>query len=512
MNEKEASIYIALKLLEGERDLKKLKREASLKFNLKSFLKNSDVIKYAHDYLTSDLIQLLKRKASRTLSGVSPIAVMISPENSCNFSCIYCPSSSFAPKSYTGFEPATLRARQNNFDPFLQVKTRLEQYKLNAHPTFKCDIIVMGGTFFSKPKEYRETFIKRIYDALNDVNSNSLEEAKKINETSKHRAIGLTIETRPDKCGEEEINEMLYYGATRVELGVQNPSDEIYRIIKRGHSVNDVIRATALLKDSAFKVTYHLMLGLPGSDKKRDIEMFKLIFENPDFRPDMLKIYPTLVVENTELYEMYKNGKYIPYDDEDALEVLLEAYKYIPRYVRVMRIQRDIPSNLIVKGVVRSNLRERVESLLKERGEVIEEIRYREIGRKNLSLKDLELEKIIYDASNGKEIFLSFVDKSFDAIAAFLRLRIPFSPFRKEIDENSSLVRELHVYGEEVELGKKGRIQHQGLGSKLLREAETISKEEFDVKKILVISGVGAREYYYKHGYREDGPYVSKLI
>ncbi|MEW6528400.1 MAG: tRNA uridine(34) 5-carboxymethylaminomethyl modification radical SAM/GNAT enzyme Elp3 [Candidatus Micrarchaeota archaeon] len=519
--------YIIDKILNGETNLEKLKRQASVKFCLNKFIKNTSIVeKFPKNKFSQKIIKLLKRKPVRTLSGVTPIAVMIAPENSCRWNCIYCPYTGKAPKSYTGSEPAALRARSNGFDPIKQIKTRLKQFKLNCHKTEKCDVIIMGGTFLSTPFAYQENFVKSLYDtlnadalnndilnnnALNEEKLDSLENAKRRNETSAHRMVGLTIETRPDVCGQDEINRMLKYGVTKVELGVQHISNSIYKIINRGHFVSHVIEATKLLRDSAFKIAYHIMIGLPGSSPKKDIEMFKKIFSDKRFRPDMLKIYPTLIIPGTHLYEMMKKEEYDAYSTEDAAQIIVSAYRYIPKYVRVMRIQRDIPSNLIADGVRKSNLREIVERKAASLGINIREIRYRETGLSAKPIVEPVFMRTDYSASGGEEIFLSVEDKINNTIAAFIRVRIPNSTFRPEITDKTALVRELHVYGEETLLGKKGSVQHRGFGSSLLAEAEKIASEEFDKKKMVILSAVGVRPYYYKRGYFLDGPYVSKF-
>ncbi|MBS3068195.1 tRNA uridine(34) 5-carboxymethylaminomethyl modification radical SAM/GNAT enzyme Elp3 [Candidatus Micrarchaeota archaeon] len=503
--------YVINRIIQDkEYDLQKLKNEAAKKFSLKLGIRNSDIIQnIPKEKLTKELLTLLRKKPMRTRSGVTPIAVMIRPNGSCNYQCIYCPFTGKAAKSYTGDEPAALRSRQNNYDPYLQARSRIRQFEISGHPTDKCEVIVMGGTFLAMEQEYKTYFIKGIYDALNECESSSIAEAKKINETAKHRVIGLTVETRPDVCI-EYIDEILDYGATRVELGVQHPNDDIYKRTKRGHLTNAVIDATAKLKDASFKVLYHIMPGLPGSNPAKDIEMLKRIFDNSNFRPDMLKIYPTLVIQGTELYNMMQKGEFEPYSSEQAADVISEFYRYIPKYVRVMRIQRDIPATNIDRGVKKSNLRELVEEQIRKKKIKTNEIRMREVGLNKADTDEFEMQRLNYDASNGKEVFLSFENNDF--IAGFIRLRIPGESCRKEIDVNTALIRELHVYGQETEIKKKGRIQHKGLGSELLAEAEKIAKEEFDKKRMIVISGVGVREYYYKKGYKECGPYVNKIL
>ena len=515
MDEREKAIAIVIRrLIHGERELEKIKLDAARKFKLSTFIRNSEILGKLGTRNRKLFLQLLQKRPMRTLSGVTPVAVMIKPEGSCPYSCIYCPTGLGA-KSYTGYEPAALRARQEDFDPFGQVNNRLRHYQDTGHETSKCEIIVMGGTFLRMPRTYKRSFIKGIYDGLNGKKSRGLGSAITHNETAIHRAIGLTIETRPDVCGKDEINEMLEFGATRVELGVQHPDDGIYKTLNRRHKTIDVVRATALLKDSAFKVCYHIMPGLPGSNPKKDIAMVKWLFGNPDFRPDMLKIYPTLVMPGTGLEKLMKQGKYKPYSSEEASETISEFYRHIPEYARVMRIQRDIPVQLIAAGSVKSNLRELVEQRIKEKGIKSNEIRSREIGLKkeNFDLDDFGLKRMEYAASNGKEFFLSF-NNSQNNLAGFLRLRIPggHALFRKEIDPHTALIRELHVYGAEAMVGTHGEVQHQGLGRALLEEAERIAKEDFGSRKMVIISGVGAREYYRKHGYTKEGPYMDKML
>ncbi len=456
------------------------------------------------------LKNVLLMKPTRTASGVTIVTVVAKPAK-CPGKCIYCPKGENAPQSYTGFEPAVMRAIHNNYNPTKQVQYRLRQYRLMAHPRDKIELIIIGGTFPALPKTYQQEFVKSLFDTLNRKKSKTLEQAKKLNETAEHRCVGLAIETRPDFCFEKHINEMLELGTTRVEIGVQSIYPEILEKINRMHTIEDVTRATQLAKDSALKTTFHLMPSLPGVDFKRDLKQFKTLFSDKKFKPDSLKIYPTLVMKNTVLYDMWKSREYKPASTEDTVKLLVKAMKYIPKYCRIIRVQRDIPTTMVIDGVKKSNLRELVEKKAKN----IQEIRYREAGRKNkVDFDNVELCRIDYDASGGKEIFLSFEDVKNDALIAFLRLRIPHKPFRPEITDKTALVRELHVYGKAVEIGKirKTAFQHKGFGQKLLAVAEKISKDEFGKDKILVISGVGVRSWFYTLGYKPDGAYVSKGI
>ena len=489
--------------------LEHMKRELA-KGSLTSMPKNSQLFPLIARRIGWDKLKPFLRKPVRTISGVAPVALMVRPEGSCKWQCIYCPLSPLAPKSYVGFEPSARRAREAGFHPFTQIKTRLKQYYIQGHIPQKADVIIQGGTFLAMEERYKEWFIQQLYYAFNDVWEEDIRKAKAINERAPHRVVGLTIETRPDVAYEREIDEMLLYGATRVELGVQHPDDGIYRLIKRGHLTKHVVESTALLKDGAFKVVYHLMPGLPGSSREKDIKAFTRVLKDGAFMPDMIKIYPTLVVKGTELYEVWEKGLYRPYTTEEAVDVIVEIYKRIPPWVRVMRIQRDIPSNFIEGGPKKTNLRELVEERLREEGWKVWEIRAREAGFHRKQPEKVELVERRYRASGGEEVFLSFEDEE-GIIYGLLRLRKAHRPHRWEIEEGDALVRELHVYGPQTPLAEQGVVQHRGLGRKLLERAEQIA-EEWGSGKVVVISGPGVRPYYRKWGYYLLGEYMVKRV
>ncbi len=467
------------------------------------------------------------RKPTKTLSGVTPIAVVVEPRKCLHGTCTYCPSLN-VPQSYTPKSPPIIRAQILNYNPYEQIISRLKAFGLMNHPTDKIELIVMGGTFLSYPAKYQDNFIKRCYDALNNQVSKNLEEAKKLNETAKHRCVALCIETRPDFCSEKEIKKLLEFGVTRIELGVQAIDDEIYRKVNRGHKVKDVIEATKRLKNSGFKIGYHMMPGLPGSNFEKDIEMFKEIFSNSDFKPDQIKIYPCQVIKGAVLEKDYQKGKYKPYDMEQTKKLLVEIFKIVPEYCRVMRVMRELPPEYIIAGTTRISLRKDVEEELRKDKIKINEIRFREIGFAQQQFKkineDIRIRTIEYEANNGKEIFIQAVNKD-NILFGLLRLRIPFSQkeiFIKEL-KNSALIRELHVYGKSLEIGKKASSfleQHHGIGKMLMKCAEDYVCEfklkgkdnKENIEKIAVISGVGVRDYYRKLGYELKGSYMIKRV
>ena len=454
------------------------------------------------------------RKPVRTLSGVTPLAVMVEHRDCPHGTCIYCPNVG-VPLSYVEKSPVVLRASSVNYGAYEQVRIRLKAYEAMNHPNEKIELIIMGGTFLSYPLDYQYDFIKKCYDGLNGFISKNLEEAKKANETAKHRCVTLCVETKPDFCKEEDINRMLEFGATRCELGVQIPDDFIYKKVNRGHTVKEVIEATRLLKESCFKVGFHWMPNLPGSTIEHDYGLFKMIFENEQFKPDQLKIYPTQVIEGAALVKLWEQGKYQTYSERELIELLIRMKEIVPRYCRIQRIMREFPLESLKAGNKATDLRAITKLEMKKRGLKCQCIRCREVGyaKANISEEDIQLMREEYDASDGKEIFLSYEDVKNDVLISLLRLRIPSKPFRREITNKTALLRELHTYGQELDLGisDKEAWQHKGYGKRLVKEAEKIAKE-YGMEKMIVIAGVGVKEYFYSLGFKEDGAYVSKKL
>jgi elongator complex protein 3 len=505
-------------------DVSQVKTKIAQKYGLIQVPKNSEIIRFLKPNEREKILKVLRRKPVRTASGVTVVAVMTKPWPCPQGQpCAYCPGgpSKGVPQSYTGLEPAAMRGSQNDYDAYNQVKHRIEQYKSIGHSVDKIELIIMGGTFPSAPQGYQEEFIKRCLDAINSVSSNSIEEAKKLAETGQIRNVGITVETRPDWAKERHVDQMLSMGVTRVEVGVQNVYDDIYELVNRGHNVKDVIDATRILKDSGLKVVYHMMPGLPGSNFERDLEGFKQIFSDANFKPDMLKIYPCLVIEGTKLHEWWKQGKYEPYTTEEAVKLISEVKKTVPEWVRIMRVQRDIPAYLIEKGVDKSNLRELVLNRLKEENRRCKCIRCREAGHRWLKdnvVPDYEQVEVFvktYEASEGTEHFISVEDPMNDVLIGYLRLRFPSNmTHRPEISaKEASIIRELRVCGPVVPVGKhfKEAYQHKGCGKLLLEKAEEISKKH-GRSKIVVTSALGTKRYYRRLGYQYDGPYMSKSL
>jgi len=491
--------------------LNRRKIEISKKYHLHKLISNPDILSVSQSKKVHILVQ---RKPTRTISGVAVIAVMTRPHPCPHGRCVYCPGGITTPQSYTGREPAAMRGIQHDYNPYEQVHARLAQLHAIGHPTDKCELILMGGTFPSEDLDYQEYVVKRCFDAFNEKDSFYVEDALQMNETAPNRVIGLTFETRPDWCKQHHITRMLNYGATRVEIGVQNLYDFIYKRVEREHTVEDVVTATRDLKDAGLKVGYHMMPGLPGSNFERDVKAFHRLFRDSKFQPDMLKVYPCQVLEGTKLYEWYKKGVYTPYTEEELVDLLVEIKKILPKYVRIMRMGRDIPSDLIIAGIKKTNIGQIVSRRLDDLDIECECIRCREVGRNMLrgiypDPECIELVKTEYDASSGKEIFLSFEDVENNLLIAFLRLRIPSDSWRTEIGTRAAIVRELRVYGPLVPLGKKPveEWQHRGYGEDLLREAERLSRRHHK-ETLLVCSGVGVKPYYQHLGYQRIGPYM----
>jgi elongator complex protein 3 len=432
--------------------------------------------------------------------------------------CTYCPGGiEFnTPLSYTGSEPATKAAQKFGYDPYQQVQSKLEQLSSRGHDTGKTEIVVVGGTFPFMPGGYQRQFAKSCYDALNGTVSISLEDSIRANEVARNRCVGFTVETKPDYCLQPHIDLMLELGVTRVEIGVQSLQENVLRQVNRGHTIEETTNAFRIARESGFKIVAHMMPGLPGSSPDKDVEDFRKLFADDAFKPDMLKIYPTLVLRGTGLYRMHAAGKYQAYDDTDLVNVIVEVKKMLPPWVRIMRVQREIESKDIIAGPKSGNLRQLVIERLRQEGQACRCIRCREAGlqKKYPDESEVVLKREDYTASAGQEVFLSCEDRAGKTILGFLRLRKVAKPHRGELAD-SAIVRELHVYGQAIGVGM-GEIgesyQHRGYGSRLLGEAESIARSELGVKKLAVISAVGTREYYRKMGYAQDGPYVSKVI
>jgi len=460
---------------------------------------------------------LLKTRPIRSLSGIVNISVLTKPYP-CPGTCIFCPIEKGVPKSYLSGEPAVERAKRLKYDPYLQMKRRIEMLRIEGHPTDKIELRIVGGTFSFYPKNYQNWFVKRCFNAANERNSKNLIEAQRKNERAKNRIVGISIETRPDFINEKEAFRLRNLGVTMVEMGAQTIFDDILKKNKTGLSQEKIAKATKLLKDAGFKVLYHLMLNLPGSNLKRDSECFKIIFSDGRFKPDWIKIYPVVVVKGSQLYQIWKKGKYKPYSEKELIELLIKIKKDLPYWVRVARILRDIPVPKIEAGCKISNLREVVKREMGKRNLFCKCIRCREIREKYNPKEKIYLFREDYDASGGKEIFLSFENKKREKLYSLLRLRIPFQIFKKErafipVLENSAIIREIQTYGEQVPIAqKKLAPQHRGLGKKLIKEAEKITKNEFGLSKIAVISGIGTREYFRKLGYKLKETYMVKSL
>jgi elongator complex protein 3 len=489
------------------------------KYGLPVVPKNSAILAAALPKERETLRRILMVKPSRTLSGVAPVAVMTSPCPCPHGKCLPCPGGPdhpfHSPQSYTGEEPAAKRAREHDFDPFRQVQARLSQFETLGHRVEKVELIVMGGTMTARPVEYQQEFVSRCIEAMNSYPGGipapealPVREVEDANETSPVRCVAITFETRPDWCKREHIDRMLEYGVTKVELGVQHVDDTILTYNRRGCTVADTVEANTLLRDAGLKVGFHMMPNLPGSGIESDKKMFETLFADPRFRPDFLKIYPTLVTPGSEIEALWQDGKYSPYPEDELIDLIAYAKSLIPEYTRLQRIQRDIPAKLIVAGSKHSNFRQLAKDRLTASGKSCRCIRCREIGRAP-SLAESEIRVIAYDCCGGKEQFISAV--SGDSLIGFTRLRFPSRTFRPEL-EDAALLRELHVYGSLVPVGKDAESeewQHREYGKALLARAEDIARSA-GFRRIAIMSGIGVRPYYRRQGYERRGPYMSK--
>ncbi len=519
MNDKITKVIEELvKNRKNQANLATFKRNSSKKYKI-SCPSNIELLKAYHKLVQNKRVKpsaiiekLLRTRPIRSLSGIVNISVLTKPYP-CPGKCLYCPTEKGIPKSYVSGEPAVERAKRLNYDPYLQVKRRIEMLKAEGHPTDKIELRIVGGTWSYYPKKYQSWFITKCFQACNESGDKNqkLRIEQKINEKAKHRIVGLSIETRPDFINPEEIKFLRKLGVTMVEMGAQSIYDDVLKINLRGHSVKETILATKLLKDAGFKVLYQMMPNLPGSGLKRDEKMFKELFSGPNFQPDLLKIYSCALLKEAPLYRWWKEGKYKPYNQFQLINLIKKIKKGIPFYARIQRITRDIPSQIIVEGGAKiSNLRQIIIERMKDEGWQCKCIRCREVREKYNSRGKIYLFRQNYEASGGKEIFLSFESRNRTKLYSLLRLRIT--------SQNTAIIRELHTYGRLLPIQNNGSPtsiispQHRGLGKKLIKEAEKITKKEFGLSEIAVISGVGVRGYFRQLGYRLKDTYMIKFL
>ena len=502
-------------------DVQRIKASVAKKYSLSAFPRNSEIFSAALDEEKENLREFVQVKPSRTISGVAPVAVMTSPHACPHGICLPCPGGPEnllfkSPQSYTGEEPAALRGKQLEYDPYAQVQARLNQFETLGHHIEKAELIVMGGTMTAREPEYQEWFMRSCIRAMNEYGKPdrgdifSFEELCSENEHSRVRCIAVTFETRPDWCRKEHIDRMLSLGVTKVELGVQQIDNRILEYNRRGHLVEDSVCANCNLRDAGIKVGFHIMPNLPSATIEDDRIMFDTLFSDERFCPDFIKIYPTLVTPGSEIEKLWERGEYKVYDEDELIDLVAYGKSKLPEYVRLQRVQRDIPAKLIVAGSHYSNFRQLAKNRLLETGGQCRCIRCREAGRNKIS-EEPSVKIIEYKCCGGTEFFIQAVAD--DSLVGFVRLRLPYEPWREEIID-AALVRELHVYGAVVPLSEKGsgsRWQHRSFGDRLLKIAEDISKEK-GYGYVAVMSGIGVRPYYNKHGYERRGPYMVKDI
>ncbi|MBN1167272.1 MAG: tRNA uridine(34) 5-carboxymethylaminomethyl modification radical SAM/GNAT enzyme Elp3 [Methanospirillaceae archaeon] len=503
-------------------NVRKIIAQVCKKYHLSSIPKQSEILRAASAAERELIREKLKVKPGRTLSGVAPVAVMTSPHPCPHGICLPCPGGPdhlfHSPQSYTGEEPAALRAARHNYDPYRQVSARLMQFEELGHLVDKAELIVMGGTITARDPGYQEWFVRECVSAMNayrnpeSVPDDKTEAVFAANETASVRCVAVTFETRPDWCRTQEIETMLALGVTKVEIGVQHTSDQILLCNRRGCTVADTVRANTLLRDAGLKVGFHVMPNLPGSTLAADRKMFQTLFSDSRFRPDFLKIYPTLVTQGSGVEELWKDGAYQTYDEDELIDLVADAKALIPEYCRLQRIQRDIPAKMILSGSRHSNFRQLAENRLRSRGGQCRCIRCREIGRR-FAQGESRIQTESYTCCEGEERFISSVTG--DSLIGFARLRLSEHAWPSWV-LGAAFVRELHVYGTIVPIGKTGcnagfEMQHKGHGEAVLGEAQ-IQARDAGYDRLAIMAGIGTRPYYRRLGYERAGPYMVRNL
>ncbi len=462
-----------------------------------------------------EMLRRLQMKPVRTVSGVTPVAVLTKPAP-CPGQCIFCPTDVRMPKSYLSDEPGAMRALQYEFDPYRQVAGRVESLEAIGHTVDKVELLILGGTWSAYPRSYQEWFVRRCLDALNGREASSLEEAIRWNEDAPHRNVGLVIETRPDWITPREVRWLRRLGVTKVQMGVQSLDDRILSLNRRGHTVDDVRRAVRLLRLAGFKIHLHWMPNLLGATPESDREDFARLWADPALRPDELKIYPCMLLADAELYKEWQRGNYRPYEEEELIDLLAACKAMVPRYCRINRVIRDIPAQNIVAGSRTSNLRQVVQAVMAKRGLRCQCIRCREVRGRPVSDEELRLEVITYPTDATEERFISFVTAD-DHLAGFLRLSLPrpgLAPDEQPEElRGAAVIREVHVYGPALGIGhtSEGEAQHRGLGSRLVAEAQRQARLA-GFRRLAVISAVGTRGYYRRLGFKLGELYMVRAI
>ncbi len=465
------------------------------------------------------LLQKIRMKPTRTLSGVTTVTVL-TRYHPCPGDCIFCPQEEKMPKSYLSEEPGAKRGLENDFDPYLQVHNRINALKAVGHPTDKIELLILGGSFCVYPKEYQEWFVRRCFEAMNGVNpdddqdDSNLTAAQVMNVHAEHRNVGLVIETRPDLVNKKALDWFRYLGVTKVQMGAQSLDDHILKLNRRGHTAQDTLNATALLRAGGFKIVLHWMPNLLGATLESDRVDFLRLWQDNAYCPDEIKIYPCQLLENTDLYEHWQDGNYHPYAENDLRDLIADLKIDVPRYCRINRIIRDIPSTYVVAGNKNTSLRQDIQKLMKQRGTTCQCIRCREIRRQSVKPESLVLNDLVYHPADAEEHFLSF-DTPDDKLAGFLRLSLPSDTHNTGLIDlqEAAIIREVHVYGQSLEVGeeRRGAAQHSGLGTQLIKEAEAIAKDQ-GFKKMAVIAAVGTRAYYQARGYELQRRYMVKNL
>lgn len=458
------------------------------------------------------ILERIRMKPIRTLSGVTTVTVLTKPYP-CPGKCIFCPTDERMPKSYLPDEPGARRGLEHHYDPYGQVKSRLESLEAVGHPVDKVELLILGGSWMAYRRDYQEWFVKRCFDAMNGMESDTLEEAQAHNETASSRNVGLVIETRPTDINPRSVRRLRQLGVTKVQMGAQSLDDRILALNQRGHTAADTNRAVAMLRAAGFKIVLHWMPNLLGATPDSDREDFSRLWDQ--LCPDEIKIYPTQLLANAELFKYWQRGEYTPYTTEQLVELIADIKPTIPRYCRVNRVVRDIPSENVVAGNKRTSLRLDVQKELTRRGTPCQCIRCREVRQQSVEATDLHMDDLVYKAGGAEEHFISFVTLE-DHLVGFLRLSLPGkeTPEIKINDlEGAAIIREVHVFGQSLPMGaeRDGAAQHAGLGTQLLKMAEKISLQR-GYPHLAVISAVGTRHYYMDRGFTRGELYLIKNL
>lgn len=443
-------------------------------------------------------------KATRKNNHGINMIVLYTKPIPCGGQCLYCFSESGMNSSMIHSETQTF-AQKVNWSPAAQLKNGVEILNIKNITGEKFSLAIKGDSFTNYTYEYLENFFKEIYEFFNGKVSSSFDEARVEHKKARSKCVFISVSTRPDLVNETWCNELIKLGVSSVELGVQNLVDSVLSFNKRGHSCEQVIYATALLRKYGFEIGYHMMPGLPSSTSEIDFTNCAELLWRDQFYPDFIKLYPCVLLKDSalqpRLYETLNAGQWNPLNDDEYLEWLYSVLPYIPQNIYISRLQRIIPEDQIAYGP-----KKRIDrSLFNGINKCIVQRAIQHTGYIHTAFDQLDF--MFENTICGNDIFIQVVLKD-NTVLAYLR---------GTFADNWLLLRDVRVFGYPGNIRDRhnndiGYFQHHGIGKKLVKSAETIARDRRCIG-VRLYPTPGIEEYFIKLGYMvyEEYMIIKKL-